>query len=291
MVAAALTLGGVKVTKEETRSMAAKSASFDFVGAVAVVLFLGSVTLGLSLTQFAPFGSPANNVLWIIAAVALIALIADVSKKKGGAFIPSTVLADKNVLGLFSYTFFINFSVMGCYIFLPLYATYVLGQSAAAAGLALTCMSAAGLFLGPVYGRMIGKAGNARGVALLTAAVRIAILVAFILLLKPTSSIWMVYALMLALGVSSSGGSVVPAVEPQVQIAPEKRQMGNSVVQLGSGFGSSISIAIYTMVIASAGVAGGMTTIFMISAVGAAIMFITSLMLTKLPVKEATSEK
>jgi MFS family permease len=283
MIAAVLVLCGVNVTKDKVKHMAAASISFDFVGAISVVLFLISATLGLSLTQFAPFGSAVNNSLWLIAAAALITLIADVSKKKGAAFVPSTALSDRNVLGLLSYTFFVNFSVMACYIFLPLYATYVLGQSSAAAGLVLTCMSAAGLFLGPIYGRMIGKAGNARGVALLTSTARLAVLIAFILLLKPTSSIWLVYALMLLLGVSSSGGSVVPAVGPQVQIAPEKRQMGNSVVQLGSGFGSSISIAIFTMVIASVGVADGMTSILTISAIGAAIMFLTSLLLKKLP--------
>lgn len=286
LVGAVLMYFGVKVTKEEVKHMASTTASFDFTGAIAIVVFLAGVILALSLGEFAPFGSFLNNILWVMAAVALIILIADIVKKKDKAIIPSTVLSDRNTLCLTGFNFFANFSIMALFFFLPLYATYVLQQTSAAAGLTLTCMSIAGLFMGPIFGKMIGKAGNARNIALITTVIRIVIFIAFIIFLKPTTPIWLIYILMLLLGFSSSAAGVVPAVGPQVQIAQEKRQLGNSVVQLGSGFGSSLGISIYTMVIAPFGVEGGMPIALYIATGGAIALFLTSMLLKKLPAAE-----
>jgi MFS family permease len=290
LLAAFFMYSGVKVTKSEVSHMASASASFDFPGALSIVAFLTGVILALSLGQFAPFGSTLNNALWVIAAIALITLIAVIVKKKDKAIIPSTVLSDRNTLCLVSFNFLANFSIMALYFFLPLYATHVMQQSSAAAGLTLTCMSVAGLFMGPIFGKMIGKSGNARNVILSTITLRIVIFIAFIVFLKPTTSILLVYGLMLLLGFSSSASSVVPAVAPQVQISPEKRQLGNSVVQLGSGFGSSIGISIYTMVIASSGVEGGLPTALYIATGGAIILLLTSTFLKKLPVTEPSKQ-
>ncbi|MDR1766256.1 MAG: MFS transporter [Lachnospiraceae bacterium] len=283
-VAAALVLCGVSVTKEDVKDMAVSGLTFDFVGALAIIVFLAAVTLALSLTSYLPFGSAGNWALWVLAVAAAALLVWDVTQKKARAFIPSIVLSDRNVISLLCFTFFINFSIMGCYIFLPVYARYAMGQSSAAAGLILTFMSIVGLFLGPIYGRIIGKEQNARNIALLAAGVRILVLLAFAILLNPTTSIFLVYVLMLIMGFSSSAGSVVPAAGPQSMIAPEKRQMGNSVVQLGSGFGSSISIAIFTMVIASRpdSIVGAIQPIMIISLAGAVVMFLTNFMMHKL---------
>lgn len=277
---------GVKVTKEEVKHMASTAASFDYAGATAIVVFLGATILALSLGKLAPIGSSFNNILWIIAAVGLIALILVIRKKGAKAIVPSTVLTDRNTLCLTSYNFLSNFSTMALFFFLPLYATYVMKQSSTLAGLLITSMSVAGLFMGPIYGRMIGKAANARGVAIVTTIIRIAVFSSFVLFLKPTTSIWVCYALMFVLGFAGSGGSVVPAVGPQVQIAPEKRQLGNSVVQLGASFGASIGIAIYTMIIGSSGVMGGMQTSLIIALVASVAVLLASLLLKKLDTVE-----
>jgi MFS family permease len=282
IIAALLVLFGVKVSKDEVRHMVSTSSLFDLPGAAATVIFLTAFILVFSLGDIAPFGSPVNNALLIVTAVALLSLIAVIMKKKAEAFIPSVVLTDSNTLCLTSYNFFSTFSTMAIYVFLPLYVTYILRQPSTMAGLTITCMSIAGLFLSPIYGRMIGKSLNARSVAVFVTGVRVVMLVAFIFLLKPTSSIYLVFGLMLVFGIASGGASVVPAVGPQVQILPEKRQLGNSVVQLGSSFGSSISIPIYTMVIGTVGIERGMTISMIIAAVGAGIMFFTNLPLKKL---------
>lgn len=290
LIAGLLVLFGVKVTKEETKDMVSTAASFDFAGATAVVVFLSSFVLALSLGKLAPFGSTLNNILLAVAVVSVIALIIDINKKGAKAIIPSIVLKDVNTLSLTAFNFLSNFSMMAIFFFMPLYVSYVMKQPPAVAGLTITCMSVAGLFMGPIYGRMIGNACNARFVALMTTTIRIIATIALIMLLTPTTSIYVVFAIMILMGFASSAGGVVPAVGPQVQIAPEKRQLGNAVVSLGSGFGSTIAIAIYSMVIASAGVMDGMKISLYISMGAAVILFFTNLLLKKLPSEAPTGK-
>lgn len=55
LIAGILVFFGVKVSKEETKQMVSTSASFDFPGALAVVVFLATFVLALSLGKLAPF--------------------------------------------------------------------------------------------------------------------------------------------------------------------------------------------------------------------------------------------
>ena len=75
---------------------------------------------------------------------------------------------------------------------------------------------------------------------------------------------------------------MAPAVAPQIQLRPEIRQQGNSVIQLGQNFGGSVSIAVYTAVIASRGVEAGFKTALVIAAACAAIVFFAGIPLKKL---------
>jgi predicted MFS family arabinose efflux permease len=284
MIAAIFVFFGVKVTKGEKGDMVSTKASFDFPGAAALIVFLSSLILVLSLGKLAPFGGMVSNVLWIVCAMALISLIIVMKKKKARAIVPTTVLSDRNTLSLLIFTFFINMSMMCLYVFMPLYAMYELKQSPAMAGLLVTCYGIATLFMSPVYGRLIAKAANARSVAVLSAAIRIAALMVLIILLKPTTSMYLVFTLMFILGFSQSGGTVVSAVAAMIQIPEEKRQLGNAVVQLGPSMGATIGIAVYSAVIGAAGITNGMTTSLIISTAASAIVLCSGLLLRKLPV-------
>lgn len=278
---------GCKVTHEEAKSMASAGGKFDFPGAAAVVVFLGAFILALSLGKMAPFGSTISNTLFALAVVALIVLIIVISKKGAAAFLPAPVLKDRNTLCLTAANFFGNFSTMAVFFFLPMYILYVMKQTPVAAGAATSFYAIAGLFMGPILGRAIAKAGNGRAViAGLSGFFRAAVLVAFILLLKPTTPLVLVYALMFVSGFYSVAGGVSPAVAPQVQLKPEVRQLGNSVVQLGANFGSSIGIAIYTAVITVLGPMNGLPVGLWIATAAAVIVFFVALPLKKL---ESTS--
>jgi MFS family permease len=286
-IAGLLVFSGAKISKEDAKAIAVDMGMFDLPGTIATTLFLGGLVLALSLTNYAPFGSPYNFLCIAIAVVGLIWLIIDIKQKKTKAFIPAPVLKDRNTLCLTLNNLFCMLSTMALFFFLPSYVIYVMALSPAYAGLALTMFAIPGLFMGPVFGRMIGKAGNARSASIVTQIIRIAIQLGFAVLLSPAAPIFLVYALMFIGGFYGSTGSVIPAAAPQIQIKPEIRQLGNSMVQLAANLGSMISVAIYTLVISMNGVESGFKTACWIAAAFAAGALLVSFPLRKLEAAEA----
>ncbi len=284
LISVILVFFGVKVSKEDAKSMGVSSGAFDVPGAVALIVFLGGIILTLSLgSTFAPFGGLLSNCLIGVAVAALIVLVLIIRKKKNSAILPVLVLKDRNTLCLTGINLLANFSVMAIFFFLPMYVIYVMKQSSAAAGLSITCFSILGLFLGPVFGRMIGKSGNARTIMIITTLFRIVLTACFIFIVKASTPIWIVYVIMSISGIFSSSGSVVPAVAPQIQVKPEIRQLGNSIIQVGANLGSGIGIAIYTMVIGVAGIEKGFPIACSVALGSAVLLLLISLPLQRLP--------
>ncbi len=289
LLAAALMFLGARITKEEGKAMATTTSKFDSAGGMAVMVFLTALILFLSLGEYAPFGSTLNIIFLVTAIVALIYLITIIRKKGNDAFIPAPVLKDTNTLCLMSAVFFTTCSAMAITIFMPVYILYIMKQVASVTGIAMAIYAVAGLFMGPIYGQIIGKAGNARSVVMWgSGALRCIVVIACIFLLSADTPIWLVYALMLISGFYSSAGGVAFAVAPQIQLRPEIRQQGNSIIQLGQNFGGSTSIAVYTAVMAMmGGPEKGFTVVLIISAVSAAIVFFLGIPLKKLETSAA----
>jgi MFS family permease len=285
-IAGLLVFSGAKISGEDAKAIAVDMGMFDLPGTIATTLFLGGLVLALSLTDYAPFGSPYNFLCIAIAVAGLIGLIFDIQKKKTRAFIPAPVLKDRNTLCLTLNTLFCLLSAMALFFFLPSYMIYVMALSPAYAGLSLTMFSIPGLFMGPVFGRMIGKAGNARNVSVVTQIIRIAVQVGFAVLISPTTPIFLVYALMFIAGFYGSSATVIPAAAPQIQIEPEIRQLGNSMVQLAQNLGSMISVAIYTLVISRNGFESGFKMACIIAAAFAIAALLVSFPLKKLETAE-----
>ena len=292
LIAAIFMIARPKISKEDAQSMATTSAKFDSPGAIATIAFLSGLIMFLSLTSYAPFGSPASFVLLGIAVVALICLIFIIRKKGTSAFVPAPVLKDRNTLCLTAANFFTIVSSMAISIFMPVYVMYVMKLPASTAGVVMAIYAVAGLFMGPIVGKMIGKAGNARSVIMWgSGLLRVVMIVLLLLLLKPTTNIFVVYVIMFISGFYSVFGGVASAVAPQIQLRPEVRQQGNAIVQLGQNFGGSTSIAIYTAVMAMMGnPAKGYPVVLIISAVSAAIVFFVGIPLRKLETQEAGSQ-
>jgi MFS family permease len=282
ILSALLMFFGCKVTKEKTKHMAVAGA-FDSLGAVSVMMFLAALLLFLSLGSRAPYGSPLSNVLLAVAILALALLIVDIKKKGNAAFVPAPALKDINTLCLTIANFFGNFSVMACTFFLAPFIMYVMGHNAVSTSIANSVYAIIPLFMGPIIGRSIGKAGNARFVIMWGSGVyRFVLQLALLFVLSPQTPIWLIYIIMFFAGIYSSAGGVAPAVAPQIQLRPEIRQQGNSVIQLGQSFGASVSIAVYTAVIASRGVEAGFKTALVIAAAAAVIVFFAGIPLKKL---------
>lgn len=133
--------------------------------------------------------------------------------------------------------------------------------------------------MGPIYGRMIGKSGNARGVYASISVLRIVITAVFIFALKPTSSIWLLWICMLIGSFYNSGSGVTFSVAPQLQIPERYRVQGASVVSVSQNLGGAIGTAVYTLILGTLGFADGMHVSFIVSICGAiaSLLFILPL--------------
>ncbi|MDR2246147.1 MAG: MFS transporter [Treponema sp.] len=284
-VAAVLIFFGVKITKEEGAAVGRGGRKFDVAGCIILMLFMGGVVLALSFGPSSSgisaliFGSIGNTALLVLSAVSLAALFFIVRKKGDGAILPSGVLKDRNTVCLALYNLFATCSTMAVMFFMPAYARYVMQTSATQAALTTTMIAVLGIFLSPIFGSRIAKAKSARGVVALGTIVRIGLTIALLFVLKPTTSILVVYALILAAGLYNSQHSVTISAGPQIQIAPEIRVMGNSVVQLTQIVGGAVGMAVYTSVIGTQGVESGMGTALIIAAVTALAALICGLFL------------
>lgn len=287
LLAGILAMLGVSVKKEDVEELC-KDVSFDFWGAISLALFLGCFSLALSIgTSFAPFGGLASNMLLLVSLIALISLIFSIKVRKEKAFLPLGVLKERNTLCLAVANLFTNLHTMAAFFFLPMFAIYVLQTSATASGMITSAFAVAGLFMGPVWGKIIGKTGTAKNVYLIGTGIRIAITIIFIFILNVNCSIYAIYGLMLVAGLYNSQTGVTFAAAPQLMIREENRVMGNSVIQICQSVGSTVAVALYTLIIGIFGVEKGIRTAFIISLVFAVIAFAAGLFMTGPSQKDA----
>jgi MFS family permease len=286
LLSALLMLSGARITKEEGKQIASSKGKFDYPGAISVMVMLGALIVVLSMTSYIPWGSPLNLALIGVVIVAFLCMVRIIKKKGNDAFIPAPVLRDSNTRYLFLINFCFTFTAMGFSIFLPSFIMYVMEKQPTEAGLATSVYAIASLFMGPLYGRIIAKTGTARevvmyGGGLLRCAVQLMML--FIVVMHPGVSIYAVYIIMFIGGFYAAAGGVVPATAPQVQIRDDIRPLGNSIVQLGANFGSTVGISIYTAIIAAVGLEQGFKITMIITGVVSVLDFLFALPLKRLP--------
>jgi MFS family permease len=292
LLCALLMLSGARITKEEGQQFATSKGKFDYPGAISVMVLLGSFIVILSMTNYIPWGSPANLALIGVVIVALICLINIVKKKGTDAFIPAPVLKDRNTRFLFLINTCFTFSAMGVSVFLPSFLMYVMMKQPTEVGLATSMYAIAGLFMGPVYGRIIGKTGTARETVMYSGGLlRFAVQLILLLLvaMNPGVPMYVVYIIMFVGGFYSAVGGVTPAVAPQVQISDSIRPLGNSIVQVGANVGSTAGICIYTAIINAVGIEQGFRFVLIITSVISICDFFFALPLKKLPEFEAAA--
>ena len=143
-------------------------------------------------------------------------------------------------------------------------------------------MAVLGLFLGPIFGKMIAKSGNAKGVMTLGNIVRIIVMGAFVFVLVPGVPVWVIYILMFVAGIFNSQQTVTQSAGPQIQLTPDLRTLGNSVVQLGSNLGAGIGMAVFTLLVA-ADPASGMRMCMIVALAAWVVLFFITFLLKPLP--------
>ncbi|MDR2379738.1 MAG: MFS transporter [Bifidobacteriaceae bacterium] len=291
LIAAVLVFVGVRVSAADAAHMASNRAAFDVPGCIGFALFLGGLILVLSLggTTFAPFGSALNLALIGLTVVGVVIFAVALKQKGDGSFLPVSVLKNRNVLVLASNNAILTASAMALFFFLPSYVINVMQGTATEAALPTTLFGVLGLVLGPFFGKWVARARNARGLVTLGTLVRIAVTLAFLLVLKPTTPIWLVFVLMLIAGVYNSQNLVTNSTAPQIQVAANQRVQGNSVVQLGQNLGSGVGMAVYTMAIAMNGFAGGFRVSLIVALSLAVVALVLAQLLRPLPDEDAAT--
>ena len=107
---------------------------------------------------------------FILPVIALIVLVFIIRKKKDDAIVPLNALKDRNTLVLTGSNFLHNFGAMSISFFIPGFIMRTLATDpivqtigpALAGGLSTSLMAVLGLFLGPVFGRIIAKQNTAK---------------------------------------------------------------------------------------------------------------------------------
>jgi MFS family permease len=261
---------GVKVTKDEVKELAVPATNFDVLGTIGMMLLLGGLIVALSMTTLIPLGTPVSWLLLAIAAVGLLVLIVDMRKKGDAAIIPPKIFSDRNSVLLAIIVGLSMITSMSLSIFLPQYIPALAADPIIQAidpetrGVSLllptACVAVAGLFMGPIFGKMIAKAGNARTVTTIATIIQLAIFGAFIALFygvlgtdaagNAKVPYIAVLVLMLLGGLYNSRNSVLSAAG-QIQIRPEIRQQAHSIVQVGQNLGGGIAMPIFGLIQAS----------------------------------------
>lgn len=290
VIAACLNLFGARVSDADFEKAAASGGSgFDWAGGAAITIALGCLIVSLSMGgSYVPFGSPLSTTLFVVAAIAAVALVLVVRKKGDAAIVPASAIKDRNVLVLTLTNLLHNFGAMTVTFFIPSFIMRVLAEDpltlslgpALAAGLATTVSAILGLFVGPIVGKKIAATSDAKPVMLVGNIVRLVVTAGFIFLLVPGTPLWVVYVLMFFVGLYDSQTATTMSVAPQIQLKPEFRVTGNSVIQLGQNLGAGIGVALFTLIV-GANPAGGMHTSMIIAFVAYVVMTIVAFFLQK----------
>ena len=290
IVAAALNFFGARVSEDEFEQVAAAGGSgFDWAGGISITVLLGCLIVALSMGgSYVPFGSTLNTALLVISVIALVALIVVIGKKGDAAIVPISAIKDRNVVVLALTNLLHNFGAMTVTFFIPSFIMRVLAEDpltlslgpALAAGIGTSLSAVLGLVLGPIIGRKIAQTGDAKPLMHIGNVVRILVTLGFVFLLVPGTPLWVIYVLMFFVGVYDSQTSTTMSVAPQIQLKPELRVTGNSVIQLGQNLGAGIGVALFTLIV-GANPAGGMHTSMIIALVAYIVMAVIAFFLKK----------
>ncbi len=289
---------GIRVNKEECKDLAVKGGSFDFAGGASVTVFLAMLILVLSLGgSYVPFGTLGSNVMVLVGIISLICLVLVVRKKGNDAIVPLDAVKDRNTLVFAACNLLHNLGFMAITFFVPAYVMMQLAADpvvttlgpALAGGFVSICAALSGLFLGPVWGKMIAKDSSAKRAMTIANVFRVLSMVALLFVLNPETPALLVYIVVFFAGVCNSNMQSSMSAGPQVMLRPEIRATGNSIVQLGQNLGAGIGVALFTLLVGMDPV-NGMTICIVISIGCFIVLSLITFLLKKLPAKEAETD-
>ncbi len=172
-----------------------------------------------------------------------------------------------------------NLHTMSTIIFLPMAVLYLMQGTPTQSALVTSMYAVAGLIVGPIFGKWIARHGTVKPLHIASTILRIVITVCYALFIGKCS-ITFILVLQLISGLYNSANSVVFSVGPQVMLKEEVRVQGNSVIQTVQTLGSTLAVALYTMIVGMLGI-GGINVIFWVAAGFATLNLICTLFMKK----------
>jgi predicted MFS family arabinose efflux permease len=275
LIAAFFATFGVRIGKDDGKPLEKTAGKFDIFGTIGLTVFSVAIILFLSLgSSRVPFGTPMSWGFAGIALIGLIILIIDIRSKKERAIIPSVVLKDRTTVLITLQAMCGFFSSMAIAFFMATYIIYVLERSATEAGLAVTMFSIAGVVLSPILGRWLARSRNVRLLLVAGATVRCVVMLSLIFLINPQINILTIYVILFIYGFASCVDNIGSSAVPQLIIRPDIRIASNSLIATCRTFSANLGTAVYGVMIATLGVAGGIIPAFWISFGGGALSLI-----------------
>lgn len=274
-LAAVLVFFGARPSKDEAKSIAVATGSFDLAGAVLLMVALGCVIVPVSLgSSLLPYGSVVNTSLLATAALAVAGLTLVVRRKRAEAIIPIGLLRDRNTMALSIQIFAAMFAAAPVFFFMPTYVLRVMGGSGVEAGLTVSLYAVPALFLAPVLGRWIGKAGTARPIIVIGTIFKVVVTLLLGLILTPSLPFGLIFGVLFLAGFFNAAQTVTNQVGPQIMIAPHHRVQGNALAQMAVVLGSAIGLAVFSAIITGMGFEKGVPVAFVMSGIAAAAALI-----------------
>lgn len=229
-----------------TESKAAGENRYDMIGALTVVLGLGSLTFGFSTAE-SGWGSP-QTITFLALGVVLLAAFVWIESRVAQPLLPLRIVSNRTRGGAFLIQAAAGSVMIGATLYLTFHLQIVLGMSALAAGLASLPLPLATMAIAPLATRLLPRIGPR---PLMVAGPLIAaVALAYLSLITSTGTYWVqVFPGLVVMGMGMALVFVPLQNVALSGVAPHDAgaasAVANSAMQIGGSIGLSVFTAIY----------------------------------------------
>ncbi|PKW27707.1 MDR family MFS transporter [Phycicoccus duodecadis] len=227
----------------ETPRPAAARPRIDYAGTV--LLLLGTVALLVALLEGGVlwgWASPVSIGLFVASVVLLVAFVV-VERRAAEPVLPLWVFRHRVVGGAMLVSLVVGVMLLGLTSYVPLYAQGVLGTGAIVAGFALAAMTIGWPIAASTAGRLYLRLGFRT--TMLIGSVFAVLGSGILLLVRPSSSVWLLAGACLVLGLGFGYVASPSLVAAQSAVAWNERGVATSASIFARSVGSAVGVAAF----------------------------------------------
>ncbi|MCQ2412310.1 MAG: MFS transporter [Sphaerochaetaceae bacterium] len=233
------------VTPKDTTQKNYTPKQFDSVGTILFLIWVSACVLAMNFGN--SWGWNSARILALLAAtvIGLVAFIIFEYKKGSKAIFPVKLFKDNiNCTLIFLQSFFSCAVCMGQFVFIIYYMQVVMKTGAAISAIPFTIFSIGTLVMPTVYAMYYKKTGHCKGLLILTMLLVTANCFLYGLLLKPTTSLALIYAIS-AIGGLGHASCVTICYNAAEEYLPKSRIAdGNQVAYIAICIAGSVGLAV-----------------------------------------------